>query len=165
MESLRRAFSGRGLGAPLGRAAVRAFEAEHGIAVPEPYRTFTALVGDGCAEGPPAYGLARLADTVPEGWRPGVPFPLTEALLWDDAEDLESGEPDVRSGCLLLGTDGCAMDWVLVVAGEQLGHVWLVTDVGALPFGRPFGHTGGTPGFDGWAAHWAAGRDWFDRRA
>ena len=38
-------------------------------------------------------------------------------------------------GALLLGDDGCAMYWPLVVTGTHRGQVWNVTDVGAQPFG------------------------------
>jgi len=30
------------------------------------------------------------------------------------------------------------------------------------PFGRSFGYTTAADGFAGWAAHWAAGKDWHD---
>ncbi len=42
---------------PIGSDAVRSFEAEHGIVLPEPYRTFVAEVCDGLRAGPPYYGL------------------------------------------------------------------------------------------------------------
>lgn len=54
------------------------------------------------------------------------------------------------------------MNWHLVVTGPQRGHIWLVTDVGAMPFGAEFGHTTSAPGFAGWVKHWAAGQEWFD---
>jgi len=50
------------------------------------------------------------------------------------------------------------MYWPLVVTGTHRGQVWNVTDVGA----QPFGYTTADDGFVGWAAHWAAGKEWFD---
>jgi hypothetical protein len=54
LEPLRAAFAGRGAGAPAGRDAVRAFESAAGMVLPEPYRSFAALIGDGCPAGPPS---------------------------------------------------------------------------------------------------------------
>lgn len=54
----------------LGWEAVRAFEAEHGIVLPEPYRTFVAEVTDGTRTGPPDYGLVGLAE-MPDDWGDG----------------------------------------------------------------------------------------------
>ncbi|MFD6876218.1 MULTISPECIES: SMI1/KNR4 family protein [unclassified Streptomyces] len=159
----------------LGWEAVHAFEAEHGVVLPEPYRTFVAEITDGSYAGPPAYGLLPLAE-LPADWGedpgkrdPGKPFPLTTAWMWeedtDPAEDMEETLERVHHhGSIVLGTDGCAMNWHLVVAGPQRGHVWLITDVGAAPFGEGFGFGSTTtePGFAGWVRHWAAGRPWFD---
>ncbi|MFC8490081.1 SMI1/KNR4 family protein [Streptomyces sp. NPDC057235] len=161
---------------PAGWEAVRAFEAEHGIVLPEPYRTFVAEVCDGLRAGPPSYGLLPFA-RMPSDWGAGrperllaEPFPLTGAWLWaEDEEELSEEEFDARTdpvydhGSLVLGTDGCGMYWHLVVTGPQRGHVWLIDENGAMPFGtRPGGSPmPGTPGFAGWAAHWAQGRSWF----
>ncbi|GGR54087.1 hypothetical protein GCM10010282_54040 [Streptomyces roseolus] len=41
--------------------AVRAFEAQPGVVLPEPYRTFAAEVCDGQPGGPPSYGPLPLA--------------------------------------------------------------------------------------------------------
>ncbi|MFE6225561.1 hypothetical protein [Streptomyces sp. NPDC057854] len=62
-------------------------------------------------------------------------------------------------GSLLLGTDGCGMDWHLIVTGPQRGHVWLIDEIGAIPFGTSL--MPGTPGFTRWAAHWRRGHSWF----
>ena len=60
----------------LGWAAVHAFEAEHGVVLPEPYRTFVAEVSDGSFQGPPVYGLVGPAE-LPDDWggRRGGPGP------------------------------------------------------------------------------------------
>ncbi|MEU2655141.1 SMI1/KNR4 family protein [Streptomyces sp. NPDC007325] len=160
---------------PAGWEAVRSFEAEHGIVLPEPYRTFVAEVCDGLLVGPPYYGLLPLAD-IPDDWdtdgserRLAEPFPLTTA--WDaegDGEALSEEETEALwealhgHGSVLLGTDGCAMNWHLIVTGPQRGHVWLTDENGAVPFGTPPGSLmPGAPGFTGWVTHWAQGRPWF----
>ncbi|NUR67851.1 MAG: SMI1/KNR4 family protein [Streptomyces sp.] len=157
----------------LGWEAVRAFEAEHGVVLPEPYRTFVAEVSDGSRQGPPEYGLLGLAE-LPDDWgddgsgrKPGEPFPLTAAWLWEEDdgpyEDPEAAIGRVLDhGSVVLGTDGCAMNWHLVVSGPQRGHIWHITDVGAMPFGSEFGFTTSEPGFAGWVKHWASGKEWFD---
>ncbi len=167
------AHLGAGVGSPLGWPAVRAFEAEHGIVLPEPYRTFVAEIADGWRPGPPEYGLVPLGE-VPPDWgkaRPvrelGRPFPLTEPWFWE--EDPRSTEeidvllgPVFDHGSLVLGTEGCGMYWHLVVTGPHRGHVWLITGEGAGPFGEPFDFTPARPGFAGWARHWSEDRPWFD---
>ncbi|MEU0205106.1 SMI1/KNR4 family protein [Streptomyces canus] len=166
---------------PAGWEEVRSFEAEHGIVLPEPYRTFVAEICDGLRAGPPHYGLLPFAQT-PSDWgsdRPerllAEPFPLTAAWLWEEEEEeddegaLSEQEFEARvdsvfdHGSLLLGTDGCGMYWHLIVTGPQRGHVWLIDENGAMPFGtRPdTSLMPGAPGFAGWATHWSQGRSWF----
>ncbi|MFF9815505.1 SMI1/KNR4 family protein [Streptomyces sp. NPDC014006] len=174
IAELRAAFGADDDGASaLGWDAMRAFEARHGIVLPEPYRTFVADVTDGSYLGPPDCGLTALGE-LPRDWGDdagardlGEPFPLTEPWLWEDDPDAsEEAEARIaavyRHGSVVLGTDGCGMYWHLVVTGPHRGHIWHVTDVGAVPFGAEFGHTTAEPGFAGWVRHWAAGRPWFD---
>ena len=164
---MREAFGVDGGGAsPLGWEAVWAFEAEHGVVLPEPYRTFVADISDGSSQGPPDYGLVGLAEEG-EGLKPGMPFPLTELWLWEE-DDGPYEDPEAviervhHHGSIMLGTDGCGMNWHLIVTGPHRGHIWQITGEGALPFGAEFGHTTAAPGFAGWVAHWAAGKEWFD---
>lgn len=157
----------------LGWEAVRAFEAEHGVVLPEPYRTFVAEISDGSFQGPPDFGLLGLAE-LPSDWHDdtekrdlGKPFPLTEHWVWDGDdggyEDPEAVMEQVSNhGSIVLGTDGCAINWHLVVTGPHRGHIWYVADAGATPFGGEFGFTTSAPGFAGWVEHWAAGKEWFD---
>jgi hypothetical protein len=147
LDALRKAFGVDDAGASaLGWEAVHAFEAEHGIVLPE----LPSDWGDDGTE-------RRLAE----------PFPLTESWLWEEDEgpyeDPEAVTDQVFDhGSIVLGTDGCAMNWHLVVTGPHRGHIWHVTDVGAMPFGAEFGCTTSAPGFAGWVGHWAAGKEWFD---
>ncbi|NEB73651.1 SMI1/KNR4 family protein [Streptomyces sp. SID14478] len=179
LVTLRRIFASRPEALPpIRQGAVRAFEAEHGIVLPEPYRTSVAEVCDGLGSGPPYYGLLPLAQ-IPPDWgssRPkrllARPFPLTAPWLWEVDEDAQAlSEEDLEArtdsvadhGSLLLGTEGCGMYWHLIVTGPQRGHVWLIDENGAVPFGtRPATSLmPGTPGFTGWVTHWAEGRSWF----
>ncbi|MFC4895750.1 SMI1/KNR4 family protein [Streptosporangium amethystogenes subsp. fukuiense] len=152
---------------------MHAFEAEHGIVLPEPYRTFVAEICDGSDSGPPGYGLVPLAD-LPGDWGDGrprrvlaQPFPLTKMWMWEeDPRPQEEVDPVLEQvydhGSIVLGTDGCAMYWHLIVSGPHRGHVWQISGEGAVPFGAEFGFTTGNPGFAGWVKHWAAGKPWFD---
>ncbi|MBY8877636.1 SMI1/KNR4 family protein [Actinacidiphila acidipaludis] len=164
---------GEGGAGGLGWEGVRAFEAAHGVVLPEPYRTFVAEMADGSAVGPPAYGLVPLG-TLPEGWGQGRPervldrpFPLTEPWFWEQEEAGPCPELDARieevfdHGSVVLGAEGCGMYWHLVVTGPDRGHVWLVTGEGAGPFGAEFGFTTAAPGFAGWFRHWSSGQSWF----
>ncbi|MFD7818647.1 SMI1/KNR4 family protein [Streptomyces sp. NPDC059785] len=174
LAELRAAFgTGDGGASALGWEAVRAFEADHGIVLPEPYRSFVAEITDGSSSGPPEYGLLPLAE-LPDDWGGGgrerelrEAFPLAEAWMWE--EDEEPADDAGRlldrvhhHGSVVLGTDGCAMNWHLVVTGPHRGHVWLITDVGAVPFGAQFGYTTAEPGFAGWVRHWAEHKPWYD---
>lgn len=148
-------------GEPLGWDAVRAFEAKHGVVLPEPYRTFVAEICDGSYVGPPNGGLMELG-RLPDDWgqdRPvrdlSKPFPLTKQWIWEDEDHTEEEldallGPVFDHGSLVLGTDGCGMYWHLIVTGAHRGHVWCITDVGAYPHGAEFGLTGGESGFAGW---------------
>ncbi|WP_212843624.1 SMI1/KNR4 family protein [Catellatospora sp. IY07-71] len=157
----------------LGWDAVAAFEQEHGVVLPEPYRTFVAEISDGSHSGPPEYGLIGLASQ-PSDWAThwpdrdlSQPFPLTSPWLWEGenrpVEELDRLlDPVFSHGSVVLGTDGCGMYWHLIVNGPHRGHIWWISGEGAMPFGAEFGHTTGEPGFAGWVKHWAAGNEWFD---
>ena len=158
----------------LGWEAVHAFEVEHGVVLPEPYRTFVAEITDGSSAGPPHYGLVPLAQ-LPGDWGNGRPerdlsrpFPLSSMWLWEeDPRPSEEIDPILDQvfdhGSVVLGTDGCGMYWHLIVTGPHRGHIWNITGEGAFPFGAEFGLTTGEPGFAGWVRHWAAGKPWFNR--
>ncbi|OLZ72736.1 SMI1/KNR4 family protein [Streptomyces sp. IMTB 2501] len=167
LAALREAFGvDDGGESALGWEAVRAFEAEHGVILPEPYRTCVAEVTDGSLQGPPEYGLVALAEGGGKQ-RLTEPFPLTRMWLWEEDdggyEDPEAVIEQVAgNGSIVLGTDGCGMDWHLIVSGPHRGHIWQITGEGAVPFGAEFGHTTAGPGFAGWVRHWADGKEWFD---
>ncbi|RDG31298.1 SMI1/KNR4 family protein [Streptomyces corynorhini] len=175
LDALRAAFPPEHCLPPLGWEAVHTFEYEHGIVLPDPYRTLVAEICDGCPDGPADVdGLIPLA-ALPADWgcdqRQRVlakPFPLTEAWVWeDDPRPYEEIEPLIdevsNHGSVVLGTDGSGMYWHLVVTGAHRGRIWNISDVGAAPFGAAFGHRTEGEGFAGWVAHWATTRrPWFD---
>jgi len=162
------ANAGAALGPPLGWPGVERFEAENAVILPEPFRTFVADVGNGCAEGPPEYGLVALGEpadgsTEQPGGRlvaPGSvrrPFPLTEPWVWEDDDRIGSsgqGDPDAEAlleavhsdGFVALGTNGCGMDLVLVISGAARGEVWDISGEGAAR---------AAPTFDAWVRDWA----------
>ena len=87
--------------------AVRAFEARHGVRLPDEYRVFITTIGNGRGKGPPDGGLVQLgAPICGEPW-PGArywselpdilePFPFTKTWIWGswDQEDETSDEGD-----------------------------------------------------------------------
>ena len=157
------------LGPCLPEQEIAAFEAIYRIQLPEDFRLFLLNIGNG-GSGPPTYGLNSLAQSVrrePDGpgetsntssLCPELPFPLTEAWVWED-EDLEDEDTRLNAvynhGHLFLGTDGCAMDWILIVAGAERGKIWNRADVGAQPCAP-------SRDFASWYEYWLdGGQDWY----
>jgi hypothetical protein len=138
------AAGGKRLGAPLAEGEVARFESEHGIRLPEAYRRFLLEVGNG-GDGPPEYGLEPLGDGPSTGGRseqdywtrlPDItrPFPFTRRWIWEADEETDEGtDEEVGHGSLYLGTDGCGMNWHLIVTGPERGHLWMLTGEGIQP--------------------------------
>ena len=149
LATLRRALPEEWREEPLGWPAVQAWEVEHGIVLPEPYRTLVAQISNGSALGPPEdSGLLPLGWHSP-GWThgderdPSILFPLEQAWFWEtdpapsgqDREDLI--DATVRNGSVLLGSSDGQDEWILITAGPLRGRVWLMCEFGACPFVRP----------------------------
>ncbi len=133
LERIRAKIAKRGLGLlpPAELSQVEAFEAEWKITLPLGFRRFITEIGNG-GNGPPAYGLVRLQESAQlynQSLQPQKPFPFTEDFMWTD-EDAAKFYPD--EGYLYLGTDGCAMDWILIIEGTERGQIWQVTEMGAV---------------------------------
>lgn len=155
---------------PLGWPGVLEWEAEHGVVLPEPYRTLIAQIANGCALGPPEDGgLLPLGWLLPgaddQGERdPAAPFPLAEAWYWelDPAPAILDGLDNPilatsHNGSVLLGTEGME-DWILLTAGPLRGRVWILCEFGACPFTRPgmsAEEAQGT-GFLDWVSYWSS---------
>jgi hypothetical protein len=133
------------LGPPLPKKELKAWERAHRVRLPEEYRQFLLVVGDG-GDGPPHYGCWPLREddllALDEGydWARGDhlrtslrrPFPLTEAWAgFDEDPDYELDDDDwaelerQERGALTIGTDGCTYFWKLIVTGGAAGQVWL----------------------------------------
>jgi hypothetical protein len=134
------------LASPLDDEDVASFEEEHGITLPEDYRRFLVEIGNGGSKGPPLYGLKGLGEMPNDHHREaeeqlaGIkePFPLTEAWIWENEDDLSEEQEAViarigDSGTLVLGTDGCGMYLHLVITGPERGQIWMVCGEGATP--------------------------------
>ncbi len=118
------------LNAVLPEHEVAAFEAAHGIRLPESYRAFLLEVGDGGAG--PGYGLLRLADAYAEvsGSFPGhlrAPSPFRPGQWyeneWWDAFWGPDDRPDPVQGTLAVVHHGCTGYTHLVVSGPGRGRL------------------------------------------
>ncbi|MEV4973670.1 HEAT repeat domain-containing protein [Streptomyces scopuliridis] len=127
------------LNPPLPESRVAAFEAEHGIVLPEGYRRFVTDVGDGGAG--PAYGLLSLADTydtVSDSFAghlrepsPFVPDTLYGYDWWDGFWGPDD-RPDPLQGTLAIVHHGCTSYTQLVVTGPGRGRLVNV-DLNGVP--------------------------------
>lgn len=128
------------LAAPVAEAAVAAFEAAHGVALPEDYRAFLLTAGNGGAG--PYYGVSAL-----EKAQPFASFILddVEADVLSQPSSLkvghnprmasEAGRLTAYQGTLLIGTQGCTYEMLLVVTGECRGRVAYVdSDSNQAPY-------------------------------
>jgi hypothetical protein len=125
-------------------AAVREFEKLYRVRLPKEYRDFIIHLGNG-GIGPPDYGMYALGTTetqLQQFRRPEQqdlshitdPFPFTKVWVWENGEvSLEGTDEQVCNGSILLGTDGCGMDWRLIVTGPDRGVPWMISGEGIQP--------------------------------
>ena len=123
---------------------IEKFEKDHQIVLPVDYKLFIQHIGNG-GDGPPAYGIKPLGineswwfDTQRSAWlvfeNIKNPFPFSEQWIWEeDGVENEALQEKIFDGNIYLGTDGCGMDWTLIVSGQQQGFVWQISDVGISP--------------------------------
>jgi len=153
---------GLALNSPLSQASIAKFEHETRVSLPDGYREFLLHVGDG-GDGPPDYGM------LPMGLNPmwNEPatvsianmqraFPFTEYWVWEyDDERDEDRYAQTFDGNLNLGTDGCAMHWLLIINGSERGQIWNWSDVGIQPCSPK-------REFLDWYEYWLdGGNDWY----
>jgi hypothetical protein len=120
--------------APSSKTDLAIFEQERGVELPADYRAYLLQIANGGA-GPPAYGMCRLGSLPSDYGLPAPdlskPFPFTKTWVWEDGETSTEGrQEDTQCGVLILGTDGCAQYWALVVNGPDRGNIWMLADVG-----------------------------------
>jgi HEAT repeat protein len=129
------------LESPLSEAALRDFEANHRIRLPDDYRSFLQHAGNGGAG--PYYGLFSLdkwndfadwvVDNMPDDFL-SRPCPLhanlESAADWAD----QFGEASPYQGTLSLGSQGCTHAMQLVVTGPSAGKVVYVDADGHPPY-------------------------------
>jgi hypothetical protein len=119
------------LGPCVEESALARFEQRNGVRLPTGYREFLLRIGNG-GDGP-GDGLETFdPDVLLE--KVGLPFPLTAAWVWDDDPDPDQAMiEDCGNGWIFLGTEGCGMNWGLIVTGSERGQVWNIEGQGAQP--------------------------------
>jgi hypothetical protein len=145
------------LNLPLPEQEIKAFEAEHGIALPEEYSLYLSNIANGGAG--PFYGLMGLDENDGNEVDPSKPFPFTKEaplILMDLKDDaMAQAYQDAINGVIYLAHEGCGMYSILVVNGQERGNVWFLdfaNDLGAVPLASP--KTGGPMGFFEWFGLW-----------
>lgn len=147
---------------------VEKFEKKYHISLPEGYKSFLVKIGNG-GDGPPTHGLVSLGlegkdwtkwtkEKYANSQKLNQDFPFEDCWIWED--ELETPEKKNRmiqiyQGCLYLGTDGCGIDWMLIVSGKERGQIWQFTDVGIQPCAPK-------RDFLSWYEYWLDGKtDWW----
>lgn len=124
------------LAAPAGEEAIRKFEEQQGVRLPEEYRDFLTFIGNGGA-GPyyGLYGLKALKDDLSDsrGLRrcrsleEPVIYPKMSEEEWDRIVNLESRRKGENvypyTGVLPIGTQGCTLMTGLMLTGPYRGQV------------------------------------------
>ena len=124
------------LSAPAGEEMIQEFEKQQGIRLPEEYRDFLMLVGNGGAG--PYYGLYGLKTQEKElgdshGLRlyrvqeKPVIYPKMSEEDWDKAADLEGRRKGEKvhpyAGVLPIGSQGCTLMTGLMLSGPYRGQI------------------------------------------
>jgi hypothetical protein len=145
---------------------VAEFESKHAVKLPEEYRRFLLEVGNG-GYGPPSYELAPLGSGPVSSYKPETeywerlpdiakPFPFTKPWVWEGGDESDEGSREqVSHGSIFIGTDGCGMDWHLIVTGPERGSIWQICGEGMQPT-NPRRH------FLKWYSDWLDGIKWED---
>lgn len=115
---------------------LREFEERYQVTLPEDYRLFLILVGNGGAG--PFYGLETLEAAVKGNLC--KPFPLNKATSDYPAEELEAFNSETDApGVLEICHQGCTIYSYLVVNGESFGLIWDGMDGEFIPMFLTFG--------------------------
>ena len=138
------------------------FEKQHGIQLPNDYRTFLREVGNGGAG--PYYGMYKLQNFYMPRFYDGsdasiidnnflqTPFPYSENKPFPECDGIAdlSDEEFVKRLCgtITLAHQGCGYYDMLIVSGEEKGKVWTDATVSDYGMGRSFAS------FTEWYLHW-----------
>lgn len=152
--------------APLTEEEVADFEKKNGIRLPEDYRRFITTKASGGSQ--PFYGLdcplRQQADEYAAALDRPFPYtvgkPLVIAELTKEEQQAYYNDDGFMNdgGYLLLCTEGCGMDSILIVNStdtKSYGTVWfydLANDYGVLPLLHP--SEGKTLNFLDWLEYW-----------
>lgn len=122
------------MGECLSEKTIEVFEKNCNIQLPQAYRMFLKLVGNGCDH--PGFHLNRLENIEQKDL--SSPFMLEEVWVWEDDErdeDIiwEEMQTKVYQGEIELINLGCNDCYHLIVSGKCRGEVWNFTDVGVQP--------------------------------
>jgi hypothetical protein len=155
----------------LSERQVRKMEARYGITLPEEYRRFLLLMGNGGAG--PAYGLFSLEQSLAHSLDDvrlfREPFPHVQA--WNlKPEDLGlDGDRDYGAfdeayfkdgyaqGALQICHEGCGYYFLLVIVGSERGHMWFdgrASDGGIFPLSAPPDNSDERLSFLDWYERW-----------
>ena len=105
---------------PLPEAAIRMFEAQYDITLPDEYRHFLSVIGNGGAG--PYYGILPLAATT-EYCDPRRPFPF-KGKTRPRRQAVERWATNQEPGVLAIADRGCMLSSYLVLHGPSRGTVW-----------------------------------------
>ncbi len=125
--------------APIDEAELAEFESRYGINLPKDYRAFLTELGNGGAG--PYYGIYPLAeleeDQVPLEVLNALKKPFRLSGPWNGGRDVPQPAndryspdasyygDDIMQGALPIATQGCALDYWMVVTGDNPGEIWL----------------------------------------
>ena len=142
IERIQRKISERNIemGESLKEEEILSFENRHNVKLPQAYRMFLQLVGNGCKRMLDGRRLNDL-ESCPQQ-ELSKHFLLEKFWVWEDDErDGDAIEADMQNkvyrGNIELINLGCGMSYNLIVTGNYQGEVWNFTDVGVQPCCEP----------------------------